>query len=250
MRHYTLLSLAALGTSVILVGCTSASRNSSTSGSTTAAASPAASAPASSSSAQGEWRPLIDPTMSAWRGYKQQAMPAEWKVENGVLSKVKSTNDIVTRDQFGDFELEWEWKIHEGGNAGVFYRGTEEFEKIYFTAPEYQLLDDAKAPDGKDRLTSAAANYALYPAPAGVVKPADQWNSSRIVARGPRVEHWLNGQKVVEYETGSADWEAKVKASKFASWPKYGRITAGHIGIQGDHDGELAIRNMRIRTLP
>jgi hypothetical protein len=249
MRHYTLLSLAALGTSVILVGCTSASSNSSTSGSTTAAASPAASAPASSSSAQGEWRPLIDPTMSAWRGYKQQAMPAEWKVENGVLSKVKSTNDIVTRDQFGDFELEWEWKIHEGGNAGVFYRGTEEFEKIYFTAPEYQLLDDAKAPDGKDRLTSAAANYALYPAPAGVVKPADQWNSSRIVARGPRVEHWLNGQKVVEYETGSADWEAKVKASKFASWPKYGRITAGHIGIQGDHDGELAIRNMRIRTL-
>ena len=132
----------------------------------------------------------------------------------------------------------------------MFYRGTEEFEKIYFTAPEYQLLDDAKAPDGKSRLTSAAANYALYPAPAGVVKPADQWNSSRIVARGPRVEHWLNGQKVVEYETGSGDWEAKVKASKFASWPKYGRITSGHIGIQGDHDGELAIRNMRIRTLP
>jgi hypothetical protein len=187
--------------------------------------------------------------MSAWRGYKDQAMPAEWKVENGVLSKVKSTNDIVTRDQFDNFELEWEWKIHEGGNAGVFYRGTEEFQKIYFTAPEYQLLDDANAPDGKSRLTSAAANYALYPAPAGVVKAADQWNSSRIVARGPRVEHWLNGQKVVEYESGSADWEAKVKASKFATWPKYGRITKGHIGIQGDHAGELAIRNMRIRPL-
>jgi hypothetical protein len=177
-------------------------------------------------------------------------MPAEWKVENGMLSKVKSTNDIVTRDQYENFELEWEWKIHEGGNAGVFYRGTEEFEKIYFTAPEYQLLDDANAPDGKSRLTSAAANYALYPAPAGVVKAADQWNSSRIVARGPRVEHWLNGQKVVEYETGSPDWEAKVKASKFATWPKYGRITKGHIGIQGDHAGELAIRNMRIRALP
>jgi hypothetical protein len=250
MRHHTLLSLAALGTGAILVGCTTSSSNSSTSSSTTVAASSAASSTASSSSAQGEWRSLIDPTMSAWRGYKQQGMPAEWKVENDVVSKVKSTNDIVTRDQFENFELEWEWKIHEGGNAGVFYRGTEEFEKIYFTAPEYQLLDDAKAPDGKSRLTSAAANYALYPAPAGVVKPADQWNTSRIVARGPRVEHWLNGQKVVEYETGSADWEAKVKASKFASWPKYGRITKGHIGIQGDHDGELAIRNMRIRTLP
>jgi len=249
MKHYTLFSLAALGMSGVLAGCTTASSNNSGSSTTTVAVSPAASSAASSGSVQGEWRPLIDPTMSAWRGYKQQQMPTEWKVENGVLSKVKSTNDIVTRDQFGDFELEWDWKIHEGGNAGVFYRGTEEFEKIYFTAPEYQLLDDAKAPDGKSRLTSAAANYALYPAPAGVVKPADQWNSSRIVARGTHVEHWLNGQKVVEYEIGSPDWEGKVKASKFATWPKYGRITSGHIGIQGDHDGELAIRNMRIRPL-
>ena len=250
MTHTMLTPLAACAAAAVLLGCSTASSNSSSGSSTTVAASPAATTSASGSAVQGDWRPLIDPTMSAWRGYKDQAMPAEWKVENGVLSKVKSTNDIVTRDQFENFELEWEWKIHEGGNAGVFYRGTEEFQKIYFTAPEYQLLDDANAPDGKSRLTSAAANYALYPAPAGVVKPADQWNSSRIVARGARVEHWLNGQKVVEYEAGSPDWEAKVKASKFATWPKYGRITKGHIGIQGDHEGELSIRNMRIRTLP
>ena len=250
MTHTMLTPLAAFAAAAVLLGCSTASSNSSSGSSTSVAASPATATSASGSAVQGDWRPLIDPTMSAWRGYKDQAMPAEWKVENGVLSKVKSTNDIVTRDQFENFELEWEWKIHEGGNAGVFYRGTEEFQKIYFTAPEYQLLDDANAPDGKSRLTSAAANYALYPAPAGVVKPADQWNSSRIVARGARVEHWLNGQKVVEYEAGSPDWEAKVKASKFATWPKYGRITKGHIGIQGDHAGELAIRNMRIRTLP
>ena len=249
MTDHTLSSLAAFGLSALLLGCTSASSNSSNTASTTVAASSAANT-AASTAVQGEWRSLIDPTMSAWRGYREAAMPAGWTVANGVLSKVKGTNDIVTRDQFENFELEWEWKIHEGGNAGVFYRGTEEFEKIYFTAPEYQLLDDANAPDGKSRLTSAAANYALYPAPAGVVKAADQWNSSRIVARGARVEHWLNGQKVVEYETGSPDWEAKVKASKFATWPKYGRITKGHVGIQGDHAGELAIRNMRIRAVP
>jgi Domain of Unknown Function (DUF1080) len=244
MTHHRLSSLTVLGLGAVLLGCSSAASN----GNATSSSSPAtasASAPVSQ-----EWRNLIDPTMSAWRGYRQPAMPAEWKVENGVLSKVKSTTDIVTRDQYENFELEWEWRIHEGGNAGVFYRGTEEFEKIYFTAPEYQLLDDANAPDGRNRLTSAAANYGLYPAPAGVVKPADQWNSSRIVARAGHVEHWLNGQKVVEYEAGSPDWEAKVKASKFATWPKYGRITRGHIGIQGDHAGELAIRNMRIRALP
>ena len=247
MTRQTFFSLAAFGVGTLLLGCATATSSTSTSSSTTVAA---ATSSSSAGAPQGEWRSLIDPTMSAWRGYKAQGVPPEWTVENGVLSKVKSTNDIVTRDQFGNFELEWDWKLHQGGNAGVFYRGTGEFEKIYFTAPEYQLLDDANAPDGKNRLTSAAANYALYAAPAGVVKAADQWNSSRIVARGAHVEHWLNGQKVVEYEVGSPDWETKVKASKFATWPKYGRITSGHIGIQGDHAGELAIRNMRIRSLP
>ena len=246
MMQYMVRSVAALGFGATLVACSS-SGNSAASSSTTVAATPAASQAATS--AEG-WRSLIDPSMSAWRGYKSQTMPAEWKVAGGVLSKVASTNDIVTRDEFGNFELEWDWKLHAGGNAGVFYRGSEEAEKIYFTAPEYQLLDDAGHPDGKSRLTSAGSDYALYAPPAGVVKPADQWNSSRIVARGAHVEHWLNGQKVVEYESGSPDWEAKVKASKFATWPKYGRLMRGHIGIQGDHEGELAIRNMRIRVLP
>jgi hypothetical protein len=187
--------------------------------------------------------------MSAWRGYREAKMPAGWTVTDGDLSKTVSSNDLVTRDEYGDFELEFDWKVHPGGNAGVFYRGSEEAEKIYFTAPEYQLLDDARHPDGKSRLTSAGADYALYPAPAGVVKPADEWNSSRIVARGTHVEHWLNGQKLLEYEVGSPDWETRLKASKFATWTKYGRLPKGHIGIQGDHEGELSIRNMRIRPL-
>ena len=100
------------------------------------------------------------------------------------------------------------------------------------------------------RLTSAAAAYGLYAAPAGVVKPAGEWNSTRIVARGAHVEHWLNGQKVVEYDYGSPDWEAKVKAAKFGEWPHYGRATRGYIGIQGDHEGLLSLRNMQIRELP
>ena len=142
-----------------------------------------AAATSSATATQG-WRNLIDPTMSAWRGYREAKMPAGWTVTDGVLSKTVSSNDLVSRDEYGDFELEFDWKLHPGGNAGVFYRGSEEAQKIYFTAPEYQLLDDARHPDGKSRLTSAGADYALYPAPAGVVKPADEWNSSRIVARG------------------------------------------------------------------
>ena len=91
--------------------------------------------------------------------------------------------------------------------------------------------------------------YGLYPVPEGVVKPAGEWNASRIVARGAHVEHWLNGRKVGEYDAGSPDWEARVRASKFARWPNYGRARRGYIGIQGDHPGDLAIRNLRIREL-
>ncbi len=199
---------------------------------------------------QGPWRSLFDGTsMSQWRGYKQQAMPSGWMVMDGTMMKDDGTGDIITKEQYGDFELEMDWKIGAGGNAGIFYRGSEEYERVYWTAPEYQLLDDAKAPDGRNRLTSTAAAYGLYAAPAGILKPAGEWNTTRILAKGSHVEHWLNGVKVVDYELWSPDWEAKVKASKFNEWPKYGRLPRGHIAIQGDHQGMLALRNIRIREL-
>jgi hypothetical protein len=197
------------------------------------------------------WRPLFDGTnTNAWRGYKEQAMPAGWHIVDGVLTKTGSVGDLLTKDQFGNFELALDWKLSPGGNAGVFYRGTEDYDHIYWSAPEYQLLDDAGHPDGQSRLTSAGADYALYPSPAGVVKPADQWNSTLIVVNGNTVQHWLNGQKLLEYELGSADWQAKIKASKFVAYPKYGTAPKGYIGIQGDHDGTLSLRNVRIRVLP
>lgn len=197
------------------------------------------------------WRPLFDGrTTAGWRGYKTTSMPAAWRVDDGVLTKDGSTGDIISNDEFGNFELAFEWKLSPAGNAGVFYRATEQYEFPYWTGPEYQLLDDSLHADGKNRLTSAGAAYGLYPAPAGIVKPANQWNSSLIVVQGPRVQHWMNGQKLLEYELWSPDWEAKVKASKFNEWPLYGRAQRGHIAIQGDHEGKLSIRNIRIRPLP
>ena len=204
----------------------------------------------SASPADTMWRTLFDGTsMAAFRGYKMDSMPAGWRIADGALTKTTSTEDIVTRDEFGNFELALDWKVSPGGNAGIFYRANEKNDKVYMSGPEYQLLDDAKHPDGKSRLTSAAADYGLYPSPAGIVKPANEWNATRILVDGNHVEHWLNGQKVVEYELGSPDWEAKVKASKFLAWKDYGREKSGHVGIQGDHDGGLAIRNVRVRVL-
>jgi hypothetical protein len=196
------------------------------------------------------WRALFDgKSLDAWRGYKTDKIPDGWHMASGTLAKDKPVADIVSKDEFGDFELELEWKIGEAGNSGIFYRGTEEYDHIYWSAPEYQLLDDIKGADNKTRLTCAGAAYALYPSPAGHLKPVGDWNLARIIARGSHVEHWLNGVKLVEYELGSADWEAKVKASKFNEWPHYGRAKRGHIALQGDHEGSLAFRNIRVRDL-
>jgi Domain of Unknown Function (DUF1080) len=204
------------------------------------------------------WKPLFDgKSLAAWKGYRTDKVPDGWKVANGELVKDAPVADIITRDEYGDFELELEWKIGAAGNSGVFYRGIEDpdykgkpgDDRLYMTGPEYQLLDDVEARDNKTRLTCAAAAYGLYPSPAGHLKPVGGWNQTRILVKGAHVEHWLNGVKMVEYELWSPDWEAKVKATKFNAWPKFGRAKRGHIGLQGDHEGSLAFRNIRIREV-
>lgn len=230
-----------------LIACTAAPRE--TSNADTGAR-PRDAAMTTQTSQEGGWRSLFDgATTAGWRGYKKTDVPNGWRVVDGALTRVGSGGDIITTDQFGNFELSLEWKVQPHGNSGVFYRVTEEGDQTYFTGPEMQVLDDAGHPDGKSRLTSAGAAYGLYPSPAGLVKPAGQWNEARVLANGAHVEHWLNGTKAVEYELWSPDWEKRVKESKFSAWPKYGRAPRGHIALQ-DHGDTVAYRNIRIRVLP
>ena len=196
------------------------------------------------------WRLLFDgKTTAGWRGWKMDSMPSGWQVVDGTLKRVKPAADIITKEKFRNFELSLEWNIAKNGNSGVFYRASEDDNAIYWSAPEMQVLDDVGHPDGQSRLTAAGADYGLYPSPAGVVKGPGQWNQVRLVVNGNHVEHWLNGVKVVEYELGSPDWEAKVKASKFASHAHYGRNAEGYIGLQ-EHEYPVAFRNIKIRVLP
>ncbi|HEX6307129.1 MAG TPA: DUF1080 domain-containing protein [Longimicrobiales bacterium] len=201
-------------------------------------------------STQEVWITLFDGTSTdAWRGYNREDLPAGWRAVDGALTMVEPAGDIITKEQFANFELELEWQVREGGNSGIFYRAVETSDPIYHSAPEMQVLDDARHADGASRLTAAGANYGLHPAPDGVVKPAGEWNAVRILVNGNHVEHWLNGQKIVEYELGSDDWRQRVANSKFNEWPAYGRAQRGHIGLQ-DHGDWVAYRNIRVRVLP
>lgn len=196
------------------------------------------------------WRTLFDGvTTSGWRGYRRPDMPSGWRAVDGALTRVAGGGDIVTVDQFANFELALEWKVASGGNSGIFYRVVEGPEHTYESGPEMQVLDDAQHRDGGSRLTSAGALYGLYPAAAGAVKPAGEWNAARIVVNGSHVEHWLNGVKVVEAEMGSPDWEKRVRESKFNEWPTFARAERGHIALQ-DHGDWVAYRNIKIKVLP
>lgn len=186
---------------------------------------------------------------AGWRSFRAADAPAGWQAVDGTLTRTGEGGDIITTDEFQSFELRLEWNISAGGNSGIMYRVTEEAEATYETGPEMQVLDDARHADGKSRLTAAGSCFGLYPAPAGIVRPPGEWNEVKIIVNGPHVEHWLNGTKVVEYELGSAEWEAKVKASKFAQWPGFGRAAKGHIALQ-NHGDQVAYRSIRIKVLP
>ena len=195
------------------------------------------------------WQLLFDGNSPAqWRGYMRDELPAGWQAVNGELTRTARAGDIVTREKYRNFEFVFDFKVAEGGNSGIFYRAIEGPEFIYYAAPEYQVLDDARHRDGQSELTSTGANYAVHPAKRGVVKPAGEWNTGRIVVNGNHVEHWLNGTLMVEYELGSADWRERVAKSKFNEFREYGKAAEGQIGIQ-DHGSYVAYRNLKIRNL-
>lgn len=203
------------------------------------------------------WRLLFDgQTTVGWRGYKSTTMPGAWKVEDGSLlsrpAEGESRGDIVTIAQFDNFELSLEWKMTEGGNSGVMYRVAEEGENPWETGAEYQILDNNGHMDGLNPLASAGACYAVFAPARDVTRPLGEWNQARIVARGNHVEHWMNGNKLLEYDVDSKVWLAHVKTSKYfqTAYGKgnWGRASKGHIALQ-DYGGAIAYRNIKIRPV-
>jgi hypothetical protein len=197
------------------------------------------------------WQVLFDGgSTDAFRAYGGPEFPARWVVDGDSLATVPGpTVDLVTRETYDDFELEFEWRVAPGGNSGVMYRVAETGQPSWTSGPEYQVLDDAGHPDGRRPETSAAALYDLVAPDAGtVLAPVGEYNEARIVVRDDRVEHWLNGKRALAYQWGGPEIRALVAASKFRDLPGFMAEADGHIVLQ--HHGEAAwFRQVRIRPL-
>ncbi len=199
-----------------------------------------------------EWRLLFNGTdFTGWRGYKDAPVPTRWHVENGViaLGKEGTEGDLVTTEEFGDFELELDWKISEGGNSGIFYFVQEPGDAPYTwsTGLEMQVLDDARHSDGKLPSHRAGALYDLIAPAKAAAKPVGEWNRVRIMVRGGRIEHWLNGEQIVVTNYGDANWNTLVAGSKFKAMPHFAKVPRGRIALQ-DHGDRVWFRDIRIRT--
>lgn len=201
---------------------------------------------------QAGWKLLFDgKTNAGWKSLNGSAFPAKgWVIKEGALQHVPKGGggDIVTAELFTDFELAWEWSVEAGANSGVKYR-LEAPTKA--TACEYQVIDDEKHEDAKKaggKRTAGSLYDVVKPAEGKTLKPIGEWNQSRIVAKGNRIEHWLNGVKVVEVDTSSEEFTKAVAASKFKNTKGWGQSRPSPILLQ-DHGDGASFRNLKIRSL-
>ena len=207
-----------------------------------------------------EWITLFDGnSLDAWRGFKMDHVPSGWRIANGELTSYGESirdslnlehGDVITREQYENFELELEWKISKGSNSGIMYfvQETDSSKHTYDTGPEMQIVDnDIYAEDLKNHYL-AGDLYDLIGCSEIAVKAVGEWNVVKIVANGSHVQQWLNGVMVVEYDLNSDKMKNLIEESKWKGYPEFGMFTKGHIALQ-EHPGEVFYRNIRIRSL-
>lgn len=200
------------------------------------------------------WELLFDgKTTEGWRGFKMEGMPAGWHVDDGCLITSGEGDDlrgdIITINQYEDFDLSLEWAISPGGNSGILFHILEgDYPSTYATGPEYQLIDDAGYPGKLEEWQQTGANYAMHPANKDrkVLMKVGEFNSSRISVEKGHVTHWLNDEIIVEYDLWTDDWYRLVREGKWKDYPGYGLARKGHIGLQ-DHGSFIRFRNIKLK---
>ena len=191
------------------------------------------------------WELLFDgQSMDQWRNYKQEKVSDGWKVIDGAITRAAKAGDIITKKQYGAFELSLEFKISKGGNSGVMFHVTEEGDRPWHTGPEIQVQDNV---DGHDP-QKAGWLYQLYRADVDACRPAGEWNNLRVRISPEQSEIQMNGIRYARFRKGSADWNQRVAKSKFSKFEKFGKAERGHICLQ-DHNDLVSYRNIKIRDL-
>ncbi|MFO0833182.1 MAG: DUF1080 domain-containing protein [Phycisphaerales bacterium] len=199
------------------------------------------------------WRVLFDGTSTAgFRGFKQAGFPSKgWVIEDGALKVEKGGGggDIVTLEQYEDFELSLDFRCSVGANSGIMYRCSEANDYPWMTGPEFQVLDDEGHKDGLDAKHSVGALYDMIAAPADKpkVKP-EEWHSARIRIRNGVLQHYLDNVKVIETRIDDDHWKEMIAGSKFKQWPGFGLEKKGYLALQ-DHGDTVWYRNIKVRDL-
>ena len=188
-----------------------------------------------------------------FRGYKSEEIGEGWSLDGRDLYFDGSGGgDLITRQTYGDFDLQVEWKVAVGANSGIMWRVSLGDNAPYMSGPEYQILDDNEHADGANELTSAGSLYGMFPAKDRdgnkTLREVGTWNKTRITVVGNRVTYYLNLKKVLETEIGSPEWNEQLGKSKFKDWDKFAKNRGGHIAFQ-DHGNEVWFRNIRIKRL-
>jgi hypothetical protein len=205
----------------------------------------------------GELTSLFDgKTFNGWHGYNKTGEIKNWTIEEGALvclgaAKGDTGGDIVSDNEYENFELTWEWKIDKGGNSGVMYHVIEsaKYKGPYETGPEYQLIDDTGYPGKLEEWQKTGADYAMNLAnDKKKLKPTGEWNTSKIIFNKGHVEHWLNGEKIVEFQAWNEAWQKEKKEGKWKDYPDYGLAKRGKIALQ-DHGNKAYFKNIMIREL-
>jgi hypothetical protein len=191
------------------------------------------------------WTLLFDGTsLDQWRNYQAEGISDKWKIADGVFTLTEAGGgNIITKEMYGAFELTLDFRIAPEGNSGLMYHVDEEEKQPWFTGPEVQIQDNAHGHDPQ----KAGWLYQLYAAEVDATKPAGEWNTLHIVISPEGCSHTMNGVKYVEYVKGSADWDAKVAASKFSKFANFGKAFSGHICLQ-DHGNVVSFRNVKIKV--
>lgn len=193
------------------------------------------------------WEIIFDGNNTeALRDFKSDKFPAKgWSIqEDGSLFAQHGSRDIVTRKLYSDFDLRLEWKLSKGANSGVLYRVAQRGNHPHDTGPEYQIIDDPRI----HKYSTASLYDMITPNEKAGINPAGEWNSSRIVIQNNNVQHYLNGELVVEYVWGSDGIKERLGKSKFRNWKGYMQEESGHIGFQS-HGKDLWLRNIKIKDL-